>query len=185
MGLVIEPARAPRLHPDLDGDRGGSFYGALIVFGLPGLAALASAAWVALAPDRKDALGAAVSSAFMGCMLLLAFYLAGARSVAWYRRCSDVYYGRRPVQMRVHTLRNDRGALFLELHSVGDPHMLEPRIRIHAQDPRWDTSGLDGRVASVYLDDDPKGPVVVETEQGRIWPAPLSRRENRVEGKLG
>ena len=29
-----------------------------------------------------------------------------------------------------------------------------------------------------------RGPVVVETARGILWPAPLSRRQNRVQGRL-
>jgi hypothetical protein len=186
MWPVDEPAGPKRVHPDMRGERGCTFFGTVLVFGLPGLGLLASSASVALAPETKGPrLGVAVATAFMGSMLLLCWYLLGVRAVRWYRRCSDVYYGRRAVRMRVHPTRNERGGLFLELHALGDPHMREARIRIQAQPPAWDTSELDGTLVDVRLDDDPSGPVVVETDRGIIWPAPLSRRENRVDGKLG
>ena len=182
---MTEPAGARRLHPDLSAEFGCSLYGALVVFGLPGVGALASAAWVAFEPDRRGPwLGASIASGFMGFVLLLLWYLLGARAARWYRRCSKVYYGRRASQMRVRAVRNERGGLFLELHALGDPHMREPRIRIQAQPPAWNTSELDGQLVDVRQDDDPNGPVVVETQRGILWPAPLSRRQNRVEGRL-
>jgi hypothetical protein len=50
--------------------------------------------------------------------------------------------------------------------------------------PAWDTGDLDGQIVKVRLDEDAKGPVVVETARGVLWPAPLSRRLNRIEGHL-
>jgi hypothetical protein len=63
--------------------------------------------------------------------------------------------------------------------------MRDAELRIQAQVPAWDLSDLDGQGVKVRLDEDPNGPVVVETARGVLWPAPLARRENRAEGRLG
>ncbi len=176
-----EPARADRLHPDLRWDYGCTLTGALVIFGLPGLTVLVV---LALGPHktREDVLNAAAAS-FGGWILLLSAWAIG-RAAFWYRRCSAVFYGCRSTPMRVRAIRNERGGLFLELHGLADVGMRDAALRIQAQVPAWDLSDLDGQVVQVRLDDDPKGPVVVETARGILWPAPLSRRLNRVEGRL-
>jgi hypothetical protein len=181
MVAVDEPARADRLHPDLRWDYGCTVVGTLVIFGLPGVAVLVV---LALGPHKtpQDVLGAALAS-IGGWILLLAAWVVG-RSAFWYRRCSAVFYGRSATPMRVHAIRNERGGLFLELHGLADAGMREAELRIQAQEPAWDLSDLDGQVVKVRLDEDPKGPVVVETARGILWPAPLSRRENRIEGRL-
>ena len=107
-----------------------------------------------------------------------------ARSAAWYRRCSDVYYTRTAVPMRMRAFRSRSGGLLVWLHRLSDTAMHEAQIRIQPQAPRWDTTHLEDQVVKVHLDDDPFGPVVVETARGILWPAPLSRRVNRVEDRL-
>ena len=176
-----EPPRAHRLHPDLRWDYGCTMTGAIVIFGLPGVTVLAV---LALGPHKtqQDIVQAAAAS-FGGWILLLAAWVIG-RSASWYRRCSVVFYGRRATPMRVRAIRNERGGLFLELHRLADAGMRGAELRIQAQVPAWDLSDLDGQVVKVRLDEDPKGPVVVETARGILWPAPLSRRLNRIEGRL-
>lgn len=88
------------------------------------------------------------------------------------------------MPMRVRAIRNDRGGLFLELHRLADAPMRDAELRIQAYVPAWDLSDLDGQIVKVRIDENPKGPVVVETARGILWPAPLSRRLNRIEGRL-
>ncbi len=176
-----DPARAERLHPELRWDYGCTLIGALVIFGLPGLTVLVV---LALGPykTRQDVINAAAAS-FGGWILLLSAWVIG-RAAFWYRRCSAVFYGRSATPMRVHAIRNDKGGLFLELHRLADVGMREAELRIQAHVPAWDLSDLDGQVVKVRLDENPKGPVVVETARGILWPAPLSRRLNRIEGRL-
>ena len=117
----------------------------------------------------------------LGFLALAAFEL---RSAAWYRRCSTVLATRAAVPMRLRAFRSRSGALLVELHRLADSARHEPQIQILPQKPRWDTADLDDQLVKVHLDDDPHGPVVVETARGILWPAPMSRRQNRVEGRL-
>ena len=179
-----EPARADRLHPDLRWDYGCTLVGVLLVFGVPGLLALGTSGLLALQPRKAiEPLAAAGVSAFFG-VVLLTMVLLLARSAHWYRRCSAVFFGRSSTPMRLHAVRNERGGLFLELHNLADVGLREAQLRIQAQVPAFDLSDLDGQIVKVRLDEDPKGPVVVETARGILWPAPLSRRLNRIEGHL-
>lgn len=172
----------PGLHLDLRRDYRSTLLGALLIFGLPGLAVLVGV--VALRP-RTPSIEQVRSLAYAlpGALLLFG---AGfmARSAAWYRRSTGVYYSRPAVPMRMRAWRSRSGGLLLELHRVSDAAFHEVQIRIQPQAPRWDTTGLEEQVVKVHLDDDPAGPVVVETARGILWPAPLSRRQNRVEGRL-
>jgi hypothetical protein len=183
MGPVDEPDRH-RLHPDLQVDYGCTVVGTLVLFGIPGLAMIGWALREILpAKDPREAFAAALGPLFFGPVLLATCVLL-SRSARWYRRCSAVFHGHSAVPMRVHAVRNERGGLFLELHNMGDPHLREAQVRIQAQVPTWDVSDLDGQVVNVRMDDDPQGPVVVETARGLLWPAPMSRRQNRIEGRL-
>ena len=181
MVAVEREARRDGLHPDLRRDYRRTLIGSLLVFALPGAIVLGVIAMRHHA-TRQELLRSAVD-AFAGAMLLLAGLLL-VRSAFWYRRCSAVFYTRNAAPMRVHALTNERGGLFLELHPLSDPRLREAQVRIQVQPPTWDASGLDGQLVKVRLDEDPAGPVVVEAEGGVLWPAPLSRRENRVEGRL-
>ena len=179
-----ESPRKDRLHPDLQVDYGCTLVGSLLIFGLPGLFLIGVPGLVLLDPPKTDEyIPGAATAAFFGGVLLLMCLLLG-RSASWYRRCSRVFRDTSATPMRVHVIRNERGGLFLELHDLSDTGLQEPRVRIQAQVPTWDLSDLDGQVMKVRLDEDPKGPVVVETPRGVLWPAPLSRRMNRVEGRL-
>jgi hypothetical protein len=182
MGAVDEPARAERLHPELRWDYGCTLTAALVIFGLPGVAFLAV---LALVPHKalQDALDVAFVSIGGWILLLSAWVLV--RVALWYRRCSGVYYRRSATPMRVRAIRNDRGGLYLELHSLADVERRDVELRIQAQLPAWDLSDLDGQVVKVRLDPDPKGPVVVETARGILWPAAFGRRVNRLEGRPG
>jgi len=181
---VDEPDHADRLHPDLRWDYGCTLVGSLLVFGVPGLFALGTSGFLALQPRKTiEPLAAAGVSAFFG-VVLLTMVLLLARSTRWYRRCSAVFYGRSSMPMRLHAVRNERGGLFLELHNLADVGLREAQVRIQAQVPAWEAGDLDGQIVKVRLDEDPKGPVVGEPAGGVLWPAPLSRRLNRIEGRL-
>lgn len=177
-----EPARADRLHPELRWEYGCTLTGALVIFGLPGVALLAV---LALVPHKttQDALGIAFVSIVGWILLLVAWVFV--RAALWCRRCSGVFYRRSATPMRVRAIRNDRGGLFLELHRLADVERRDVELRIQAHLPAWDLSDLDGQVVKVRLDQDPKGPVVVETTRGILWPAAFGRRVNRLEGRPG
>ena len=170
------------LHPDLCADYRSTRRGALVNLVLPGLAILVAV--FALRPRTPliELLRSGIYALPGVGFLALAGFMA--RSAAWYRRSSDVFYSRTAAPMRMRAWRSRSGALRVELHRLSDAAMSEAQIEVFPQAPRWDTTNLEDQVVKVHLDDDPKGPVVVETARGILWPAPLARRQNRVEGRL-
>jgi hypothetical protein len=173
------PPAPGTLHPELRLRFGCTLAGAVLLLGLPAVVLLAALAW--LPRKTGDDLLAIAAASIPGLILLVSAWVFGLVAF-WYRRSSDVLRERRPLPMRVRARRNDRGGLFLELHSLADPGLREPEVRIQVEVPPWDTSDLDGQVVEVHIDDDPKGPVVVVAPRGILWPAPLSRRRNRPTG---
>ena len=172
---------ATPMHPDLGGSYRSTLVGAWI-FGLAGGALLVHAALGPLA--TREQLGSAILYGSSGAICLLGAGLH-TRTAVWYRCCSAVFYDMVSAPMILRVINDGRGrALFLELHDWSDQARLSPRIRIQCQAPAWDARTVDGESAKVRIAPELDGPVVVETSLGVLWPAPLARRWNRVEGAL-
>jgi hypothetical protein len=172
----------PGGHPDLRREYRSVLRNALLVLALPGVTILAAVFLLRPHAPPVELLRSAVYAIpGAGFLALAAFEV---RAAAWYRRCSEMLEAREPVLMRLRVWKSRSGALLVELHRLSDSAMREPRIQILPETPRWDTADLDGQVVRVQLDDDPRGPVVVETAREMLWSAPMSRRQNRVEGRL-
>src|SRR5262245_24011756 len=107
MWPVAEPA--PKLHVDLRRDYRSSLTGALLIFGLPGVAILAGVfVWRPHLPPVEQ--GRSLVYALPGALLVLGAGLM-ARSAAWYPRCSAVFYSCAPVPMRIRAWRSRSGGL--------------------------------------------------------------------------
>jgi hypothetical protein len=106
------------------------------------------------------------------------------RPLPWYRRCAEIHARGRSRPMRLHLVTNARGGLFLDLHPLVDALMRDPVIRVQAERRPKGFARLEGETVRVFLDDDPAGPVVVETSVGLLWSPWGGRRTNRPEGQL-
>jgi len=179
MGAVTEPGRG--VHPDVRKEHRNTLVG-IAIAALSGVAIIVGVFGVRPRTPSIE-LARSLVYALPGALLLVWVGLM-ARIAAWYRRSSQVYYTRSAVPMRMRAFRSRTGALAVQLHRLSDALMREAVIRIQPQAPRWDTTSLEDQVVKVHLDDDPDGPVVVESQRGILWPAPLSRRYNHVEGWL-
>src|SRR5262245_27721144 len=114
MWAVTEPA--PRLHHDLRRDYRSTLLGGLLVFGLPGVAILVGVlAWHPRTSPIEQA--RSLVYALPGALLVLGAGLM-ARSAAWYRRSSAVFYSRGAVPMRMRAWRSRSGGLLVELHRL-------------------------------------------------------------------
>jgi len=144
----------------------------------PAALLLAMAAKRALAgePEAFVFVGPAVMLGGLGALLL--------RPLPWYRRCAEIHARGRSRPMRLHLVRNARGGLFLDLHPLVDVLMRDPVIRVQAERRPKRVARLEGETVRVFLDDDPAGPVVVETSLGLLWSPWGGRRTNRPEGQL-
>jgi hypothetical protein len=106
------------------------------------------------------------------------------RPLRWYRRCAEVHGRGRSRPLRLHLVTNSRGGLFLELHPLVDVLLRDPIIRVQSERRPKGFRRLEGETVRVFLDDDPEGPVVVETSLGLLWSPWAGRRTNRPEGQL-
>lgn len=166
------------VHPDLRAARELTIVLVSVLLLLPALVLLGMAAKRALAGEPE-------AFVFVGPALILggigAFFL---RPLRWYRRCAEIHAHGRARPLRLHLVTNARGGLFLELHALVDVLLREPLIRVQSERRPRRFATLEGETVRVFLDDDPAGPVVVETSLGLLWSPWGGRRTNRLEGQL-
>lgn len=168
------------LPPELLRDYRRHLVGA-ILFGLAGVLVLGERL-LALPTSPRDALPWAAYG-FPGCILLLMGVLL-ARAAHWYHRCAHVQRHRSANPMRMRIARNRSGGMFLELFKLSDTRFGEMQHRTQLQPPAWDTSPLEGQIVRVRMDEDPTGPIVVDTDRGTLWPVPYGLRQNQPKEPL-
>ena len=146
---------------------------------------LGPAALLLAAAARRALAGEAEAYVFVGPALILGGVGALClRPLRWYRRCAEIHARGRPRPMRLHCVTNARGGLFLELHPLVDVRMRDPLIRVQSERRPKRFASLEGETVRVFVDDDPAGPVIVETSLGLLWSPWGGRRTNRLEGQL-
>jgi hypothetical protein len=62
--------------------------------------------------------------------------------------------------------------------------MRDPLLRVQSERRPKRFARLERETVRVFVDDDPAGPVVVETSLGLLWSPWGGRRVNRLEGQL-
>lgn len=105
-------------------------------------------------------------------------------SVRWYQRTTWVLRHTEPVLVRVQFGMNEAGGLIALLYPVQPGHSGGWQI-IMCSDAQWDHRTVEGAVVRAHIDPSPGGPVVLETERGRIWPLERAATHKIEPGRRG
>jgi hypothetical protein len=172
-----DPAQHP-LHPELRGRYRSTLALALVLL-LIGLYVIGRpfARW----PLKRYELLHSGVDLFAG-LILTAVGCLSLRMAGFYRHCGWVLAFGPQSRRRVHLLRNPQRELFVELRRPEDPPTDEPDVRTHVIRPSWDVDSIEGTIVDVRIDENPRGPVVIETAHGPLWQEALSHRKTRWRG---
>jgi hypothetical protein len=104
---------------------------------------------------------------------------------AWYMWSSAKWYRRLTYLMRYV----DRVPVSVEFGITTESALLatltptEPspwsRVSVICEEPKWDVKRFHGTIVQAHIDPQPKGPVVIVTPQGIIWPHERGRIERQ------
>jgi hypothetical protein len=131
---------------------------------------------------ESDPLGIWLLRGSIGAGLIWAAVYTGWTSTRWCRRATRVLRECPGYPVRLSLDSNQKGALIVTARPVGEAPFAG--MYTLCPFPKWDLAGLEDETATAHVDPAPKGPMVLETFRGILWPL-MNTPAWPVEKKVG